>query len=302
MKHIIQALTKAKAGKVWLNEPLKKHTTWKIGGPADIMIQPKNKEELIKTMRIIFDKKVPYLVIGRGSNLLVRDGGIRGAVIKMGDGLDDLHIDDHFVTVGAGYSMIKLATVIAKKGLTGLQFAGGIPGTVGGAIYMNAGAHGSDVSHVLHAAQILFEDGEVAIVKNKDLNFSYRTSILQNERKGICLQGTFHLEKADSEKITQEMLKHKKYRRDTQPLQDACCGSVFRNPRPHSAGQLIEEAGLKGYRIGDAQVSLLHANFIVNLGQATAEDVLNLIQHIKKVIKETYHVEMVTEVQVVGES
>lgn len=301
MNELVNNLLEANVGKVWVNEPLSNHTTWKIGGPADILFQPKNKEGLLSGIRAIKAENVPYRVIGRGSNLLVRDGGIRGVVIKMGEGFDHLEITDNVVRVGAGYSFIKLATVVGKTGRTGLEFAGGIPGTVGGAVYMNAGAHGSDVSRVLQSAEILFDDGELAILSKEELNFSYRTSILQRERRGICLEATFQLKHKDRKDVVLEMATHKEYRRKTQPLQLPSCGSVFRNPTPYSAGQLIEEAGLMGYRVGDAQVSLLHANFIVNLGSASASDVLTLIEHIQTTIRSMYGVDMHPEVQVVGE-
>lgn len=301
MNELVNNLLEANVGKVWVNEPLSNHTTWKIGGPADILFQPKNKEGLLSGIRAIKAENVPYRVIGRGSNLLVRDSGIRGVVIKMGDGFDHLEITDNVVRVGAGYSFIKLATVVGKTGRTGLEFAGGIPGTVGGAVYMNAGAHGSDVSRVLQSAEILFDDGELAILSKEELNFSYRTSILQRERRGICLEATFQLKHKDRKDVVLEMATHKEYRRKTQPLQLPSCGSVFRNPTPYSAGQLIEEAGLMGYRVGDAQVSLLHANFIVNLGSASASDVLTLIEHIQTTIRSMYGVDMHPEVQVVGE-
>jgi UDP-N-acetylmuramate dehydrogenase len=301
MNVLVNKLLEANVGKVWINEPLANHTTWKIGGPADVIIQPKDKKGLISSMRFIHTHHLPYRVIGRGSNLLVRDGGVRGIVIKMGEGLDHLEIKNKLVVVDAGYSFIKLTTVVGKKGLTGLEFAAGIPGTVGGAVYMNAGAHGSDVSRVLQSAEILFDDGELATLSKEELNFSYRTSILQKERKGVCLGATFQLEHGDRKEIVEALSTHKDYRRKTQPLQLPCCGSVFRNPTPYSAGQLIEEAGLKGYRVGDAQVSLLHANFIVNVGKASASDVLTLIDHIQTTIRSMYGVDMHPEVQVVGE-
>lgn len=301
MKELVIQLNEAKVGKVWENEPLKNHTTWKIGGPVDVMVQPKDKDGLVKSMRIIQSHTLPYQVIGRGSNLLVRDGGIRGVVIKLGEGLDYVKLDSEYVIAGAGHSFIKLATMVAKRGLTGLEFAGGIPGTVGGAVYMNAGAHGSDVSRILHSAEILFDDGELAMLTNEELQFSYRTSLLQYKRKGICIEAIFKLNEGNCQEISDSMAKHKDYRRTTQPLGQACCGSVFRNPEPYSAGQLIEQAGLKRFRIGDAQISALHANFIVNLGNASAQDVLTLIQHIQATIKSKYGVDMQPEVQVVGE-
>jgi UDP-N-acetylmuramate dehydrogenase len=301
MSDLVNKLYEANVGKVWIDESLAQHTTWKIGGSADILIQPKNKEGLVTCLRLIVAQNLPYRVIGRGSNLLVRDGGIRGVVIKIGEGLDHLQIEGDQVVVGAGYSFIKLATIVARKGLSGLEFAGGIPGTVGGAVFMNAGAHGSDISRVLKSAEILFDDGELAVLRNEQLKYSYRSSILQQERKGVCLEATFQLVQGQREEITRELSTHKDYRRRTQPLQYPCCGSVFRNPTPHSAGRLIEQAGLKGYRVGDAQVSLLHANFIINLGKASANDVLTLIEHIKDTIKDKFGIDMHPEVQVVGE-
>ncbi|GAA0364637.1 UDP-N-acetylmuramate dehydrogenase [Bacillus horti] len=301
MNRLVEELLEANVGKVWENEPLANHTTWKIGGPADVLVQPRGKAEIIACMEIIRKHQTPYHIIGRGSNLLVRDKGIRGIVVKIGDGLDHLTINDTQVVVGAGFSFIKLATMMGKRGLAGLEFAGGIPGTIGGAVYMNAGAHGSDVARVLHSAEILFEDSKVETVSNEDLKFSYRTSLLQKERKGICLEATFQLEHGEREEITKKLAEHKNYRRKTQPLKQPCCGSVFRNPKPHSAGGLIEESGLKGFQVGGAQVSLLHANFIVNVGDASANDVLTLIEHIRKTINEKFGVDMHPEVQVVGE-
>lgn len=205
MSNLVSNLVEANVGKVWVNEPLSNHTTWKIGGPAEILFQPKNKEGLVNALRLIFAEQIPYLVIGRGSNLLVRDKGIRGIVIKLGEGLDYVDFRDDQVVAGAGYSFMKLARKAAQKGLTGLEFAGGIPGTVGGAVYMNAGAHGSDVSRVLHSAEVLFEDGELAVLSNEEMDYSYRTSILQNRRKGICLEATFTLSQGESKRIKQDM-------------------------------------------------------------------------------------------------
>jgi UDP-N-acetylmuramate dehydrogenase len=301
MNDLENQLNKQGVGKVWINEPLAHHTTWKIGGPADILFQPANKKGLIHAMRMIFASQIPYMLIGRGSNLLVREKGIRGIVIKLGEGMDYLTYNDEQVNVGAGFSFIKLATMVAQRGLTGLEFAGGIPGTVGGAVYMNAGAHGSDVSRVLHSCEVIFEDGELAMLSNEEMKYAYRTSILQNERKGVCLEATFKLQEGNKQDILKNMSTHKNYRRQTQPLQLPSCGSVFRNPTPQSAGKLIEEAGLKGYRVGDAQISLLHANFIVNLGNASANDVLSLIGHVESTIKEKNGVDLHPEVQVVGE-
>lgn len=302
MKELKAQLEDSLVGKVLLQEPLKNHTTLKIGGPADIMIKPNSIEGLVRTVELLKDKNIPIRVIGRGSNLLISDEGIRGAVIKLENGMDHLVEDEEnlAIRVGAGYPLIKLATVMSRKGKKGLAFAGGIPGSVGGAVYMNAGAHGSDISKILTKAHVLFPDGKLEWLTNDQMNYSYRTSILQNERPGYCVEAELKLEAGDKKKIVDEMQSFKDYRRKTQPWDYPCAGSIFRNPLPHHAGKLIQEAGLKGYQIGGAQVSELHGNFIVNTGNATFKDVINLIEYIKKVIKDKNQIDMHTEVEIIG--
>jgi len=300
MKQIADELRLAGIDKVWTDEPLANHTTWRIGGPADLLIQPKDKESLQAAWQIIHRHEIPWSVIGRGSNLLVRDRGIRGAVLKVAEGLSHCEFRGEEVCVGAGYSMIRLAMETGKMGLTGMEFAGGIPGTVGGAVYMNAGAHGSDLSRILNDAEILFEDGERKVLTNEEMGFSYRTSLLQ-KRKGIVLEARFQLRKGDRGEITAVLAANKERRRLTQPLQMPCAGSVFRNPPGDHAGLLIEAAGLKGYQIGGAQVSEKHSNFIVNCGGATATDVLTLIDYVRSTIQSKYGIDLHPEVLVVGE-
>ncbi|PTX51234.1 UDP-N-acetylmuramate dehydrogenase [Melghirimyces profundicolus] len=301
MEKIAQEIKELDVQDVRINEPLSRHTTWKVGGPADLLVYPRSKGELERAMSVIHRHGIPWRVIGRGSNLLVRDGGIRGAVIKMGNGLDHMQVDGDRVTAGGGYSFVKLSVMAAKHGLTGLEFAGGIPGTVGGAVFMNAGAHGSELSKVLESAEVLLESGEWAILDKEDLQFSYRTSILQKEKRGVVTEATFQLKEGDPKEVAAAMARFKDRRRRTQPLQYPCAGSVFRNPPGDHSGRLIEAAGLKGYRVGDAEVSTQHANFIINRGNATANDVLTLIEHIIRTIKQEYGVTLVPEVQVVGE-
>lgn len=298
MENFVAELKRRNIGKIYLNEPLANHTTWKIGGPADIFVIPNSIDSTITLLQLINEYKMPWRVIGRGSNLLVVDEGIRGVVIKIDEGISHLQINGEEITVGAGHSLIKLATIATKQGLSGLEFAGGIPGSVGGAIFMNAGAHGSDISKILVRAHILFADGSLKWVECEEMSFSYRMSRLQKE-KGICLEAIFRLKRGDREKIVKEMQKNKDYRRHSQPWNYPCAGSVFRNPLPHYAGQLIEQAGLKGYQIGGAQISTVHGNFIVNVGNATAKDVLELIEHIKKTVYEKFHIQMETEVEIV---
>lgn len=300
MDEIIKELQDLNIGKVKKNEPLSNHTTIKIGGPADIFIEPSSVENLKKVMGVIRHYQIPWRAIGRGSNLLVSDKGIEGAVIKLGSGLDQMAIDGTELTVGGGYSLVSLATTISKKGFTGLEFASGIPGSAGGAVYMNAGAHGSDISKILKRAHILFEDGTMEWLSNEEMGFSYRTSILQTERPGIVIEAVFELAQGNRDAIVAQMQKNKDYRKDTQPWNYPCAGSIFRNPLPNYAGKLIEVAGLKGFSIGGAKISEMHGNFIVNAGNATANDVLALIQHVKDTIYDLYEIKMETEVEIVG--
>ncbi|MCF6137014.1 UDP-N-acetylmuramate dehydrogenase [Pseudalkalibacillus berkeleyi] len=299
MKDIIKKLNDENIGKVTENEPLAKHTTMKIGGPADLLIEPNTIQDLEKAIRIIKENHLQWTAIGRGSNLLVSDGGIEGVVIKLGKGLDHLEENGEEITVGGGYSLVKLSTIMSRKGLSGLEFASGIPGSLGGAVFMNAGAHGSDMSEILVKAHILFEDGTMEWLSNEEMEFSYRTSILQR-KPGICLEAVLSLKEGNREQITAIMQKNKDYRKETQPWNYPCCGSVFRNPLPEHAGHLIESSGLKGHSIGGAQISDLHANFIVNTGDATAKDVLDLIDLVKNTIKDKYDIHMETEVEMIG--
>ncbi|AGK52987.1 UDP-N-acetylmuramate dehydrogenase [Bacillus sp. 1NLA3E] len=302
MNDFLTELYASQLGKVKENEPLANHTTIKIGGPAEIFIEPSSIENLQKTMELIRKYNVTWRAIGRGSNMLVSDLGIEGVVIKLGSGLDHLVQNGNEVKVGGGYSLISLATLISKKGLSGLEFAGGIPGSVGGAVYMNAGAHNRDISKILTKAHILFPDGTIEWLSNQEMEFSYRTSVLQKKRPGIIVEAVFKLEPGDKDVIVAEMIKNKDYRRHTQPWNFPCAGSIFRNPLPNYAGKLIESAGLKGYSIGGAKISEMHGNFIVNNGDATAHDVLSLIQYIKNEIKNLYDVSMETEVEIIGKN
>jgi UDP-N-acetylmuramate dehydrogenase len=287
-------------GKVKRNELLSQHTTMKVGGPADLFIEPSSLENIQKVMTFIKECQIPWRAIGRGSNLLVSDKGIEGVVIKLGSGLNHLAINESTITVGGGHSLVSLSTLISKKGLSGLEFASGIPGSVGGAVYMNAGAHGSDISKILTRAHILFEDGSIEWLSNDEMEFTYRTSVLQKERPGIVLEAEFELTKGDRTAIVSQMQKNKDYRKETQPWNFPCAGSIFRNPLPNYAGKLIEEAGLKGFQIGGAKISEMHGNFIVNAGNATAKDVLDLIQYIKDKIFNLYGIKVETEVEIIG--
>jgi UDP-N-acetylmuramate dehydrogenase len=300
MDGIVTELQNLNIRNVKKNELLSRHTTIKIGGPADLFIEPSSADDLIKVMDVVRKHHLKWRAIGRGSNLLVSDKGIEGAVIKLAHGLDTINIDGSNVTVGGGHSLISLSTLICKKGFSGLEFASGIPGSVGGAVYMNAGAHGSDISNILTSAHILFDDGTMEWVSNEEMEFTYRTSVLQKKRPGIVIEAIFKLSGGEKVTIVEQMQKNKDYRKETQPWNFPCAGSIFRNPLPNYAGKLIEVAGLKGFSIGGAKISEMHGNFIVNTGLATAGDVLSLIQHVKDTIYSLYEIRMETEVEIIG--
>ncbi|CAM2827764.1 UDP-N-acetylmuramate dehydrogenase [Paenibacillus sediminis] len=300
MQQWISKLSENNVGTILPNESLAKYTTWKIGGPADVLVIPDTKEQLVNLVKLLHSEQIPWMQIGRGSNMLVSDKGVRGVVIKLGSGLDTYEFQDTVVKAGGGLSFVKLSVLAGKEGLTGLEFAGGIPGTVGGAVYMNAGAHGSDVSRIFKSAEIVLGTGELVTYAAEDMKFGYRHSVL-HEKAGIVVEATFQLAHGDRKEIAAAMASYKDRRRRTQPLQLPCAGSVFRNPPGDHAARLIESAGLKGLKVGGAEVSTQHANFIVNTGQATAEDVLTLMRKIQETIKSEYDIQLVPEVYVVGE-
>lgn len=300
MQQWLSKLARLEVGEILPDEPMSKHTTWKIGGPADAMIVPQNVRQLQELIRLLHEEQIPWMTVGKGSNMLVSDKGIRGCVIRLGGDLESIAIDGAAISAGGGASFVRLSVMAGKAGLTGLEFAGGIPGTVGGAVYMNAGAHGSDVSRIFKSADIVLETGELVNYTANDMKFAYRHSIL-HEQRGIVAEARLSLAAGDRLEIAAAMATYKDRRRKTQPLTQPCCGSVFRNPQGDHAARLIEAAGLKGMKVGGAEVSTLHANFIVNTGQATAEDVLALMEKIKAVVADQFGVALVPEVFYVGE-
>ncbi|MFB9325420.1 UDP-N-acetylmuramate dehydrogenase [Paenibacillus aurantiacus] len=300
MEQFITELGQTEAGDVYFNKPLASYTTWKIGGPADVLIVPHTTEQLIRVIKLLRKYDMTWTNLGRGSNMLVSDKGIRGVVIQPGKEFDYAKFDGTRVHAGAAFSFIKLSVLAGKEGLSGLEFAGGIPGSVGGAVYMNAGAHGSDVSRIFQSAEIVLETGELVHYGAEDMKFSYRHTVLQ-ERPGIVVSATFELAHGDRKEIAAALAAHKDRRRRTQPLQLPSAGSVFRNPPGDHAARLIEEAGLKGCRVGGAEVSTQHANFIVNIGKATAEDVLTLIAQVQSTVEARFGIQLKPEVLVVGE-
>ena len=287
-------------GTVLFQEPLSKHTSWRIGGPADVFLQPTETEHLVRIMQLTHQHGIPWYVIGKGSNLLVRDGGIRGVVIKLADNFADLEISGQTLTAQGGRSFVSAANHAIRQGLSGLEFATGIPGTVGGAVMMNAGAHGGEVKDVLIDCHVLMPDGQIEHLSREDLRFDYRYSCLK-DRPGLVVDASFALNSGDAQEMSERVRGWAKRRQTTQPLSLPSCGSVFRNPESTHSGHLVEQAGLKGTRIGGAQISELHGNFIVNTGGAKATDVMQLIELIQTTIRDRYGYELHPEVRIVGE-
>ena len=293
-------LRRLSPGPVRLDEPMKLHTTWRIGGPADLFVEPDGVAGLAKVLAFARRENVPVTIIGNGSNLLVKDGGIRGLVVKIGTGLDWLNIQGDRIDAGAGTRLARLAGAAKEAGVGGLEFLAGIPGTVGGAVVMNAGAYGKAVSDFCVSVQLMDETGRLTERPGSALGFGYRTSNLQGG-KLIVVAAAFRGTRRAPQAIQAEMEELLSRRKKTQPIGSPSAGSVFRNPPGVSAGFLIEHAGGKGMRVGDALVSPVHANFIVNLGQAGARDVLRLIEQVKTAVREKYAIELQPEVQMIGE-
>lgn len=300
MEAVIKELESANVGKIIKNVPLSKYTTYKTGGVAKAFVYPKNIKDLIKTLKILKSNSVKYKVLGNGSNVLFSDRIYNGIIIKLDELNDVSFFGKDKVKVGAGYSLMKLALLTAKKGFTGLEFASGIPGTVGGAVFMNAGAYKSDMGYVVSQATVLTPDFKVISLENKELDFHYRTSFLKKHPNYICLEATIKLVKGDKAKIEEVIRERRKRRIASQPLEYPSAGSVFRNPDSNFAGKLIEDVGLKGKRIGGAMVSDKHANFIVNYNHATSSEIKSLIDEVHDKVKDRYGVDLKIEQELVN--
>lgn len=295
---LIKDLKKIKCGKIIENIDLKRYTTYKVGGIGKVLVIPKDIEELKKLISYIKENKIKYKILGNGSNLIFTGKEYDGILIKL-DEFNQLSISGNMVTVGAGYPLVKLSLKVANANLTGLEFAAGIPGTVGGAVYMNAGAYKSDMGYVVNRIRVLTPNLEIKTMYNKELDFHYRTSFLKKNPGYICLEATLFLRYGKKEAILEVMNDRKQRRLESQPLEFPSAGSVFRNPEGDFAGRLIEEIGYKGFSVGDAMVSEKHANFIINKGHASGDDIKKLILEIQKKVKEKYGIELVLEQEIV---
>lgn len=299
MKEVINFIKKNNIGRVKENVKLSGNTTYKVGGVAKVFVSPKNTEKLILLLEMLNKQQVKYKVLGFGSNVIFSDEEYNGVIIKL-DEFCNISINDTIITAGAGVSLVKLAYKVQKEGLTGLEFASGIPGSVGGAIFMNAGAYKSDMGYIVSEVKVLTPELKVKTLYNKDLNYKYRSSFLQKNPNYICLEATLVLRHGDKEQIKELMETRRQKRLINQPLEYPSAGSVFRNPEDDFAGRLIESCGLKGYSIGGAKVSEKHANFIVNADKATANDVKSLIDYVHDKVKDETGVDLKIEQEFVN--
>lgn len=299
MKDVVTFIKKHNVGQVKENVKLNKVTTYKVGGTAKLFVYPKNVDKLIILLDYLNKKGVKYKVLGFASNVIFSDLLYDGVIIKL-DLFNEVKIDDTTIKAGAGVSLVKLSYKAQKEGLTGLEFASGIPASVGGAVFMNAGAYKSDMGYVVSEVKVLTPELEVKTLYNKDLNYKYRSSFLQANPNYICLEATIVLKHGDKNVIKDVIETRRQKRLMLQPLEYPSAGSVFRNPEGDFAGRLIEECGLKGYKIGGAMVSDKHANFIINTGGATASDVKNLIMYVHDKVKDITGIDLKVEQEFVN--
>ena len=283
-----------------LAEPMTKHTSFHIGGPAELMAQPQSEAELQSLLLKAAEAAVPVTLVGNGSNLLVRDKGIRGLVIKLGSMLRDINVSGNVLTFGSGVSLAQASKKAAELGLSGMEFAVGIPGSIGGAVYMNAGAYDGEMSKVVKSVRVMDAAGEVSELSAGELDFGYRHSALQGSGK-IVTSVTVELSAGDKQAIAEKMADFSNRRITKQPLELPSAGSMFKRPPGYFAGTLIDQTGLKGYTVGGAQVSTKHAGFVVNIGGATAADVLQLISDVQAKVFAAHGVKLEPEVLVLGE-
>ncbi len=299
LSEIKEVLAKLSGCKVISDAPLKEYTSFKIGGPADLLVEPENSNALQQVMRILAEHNQSYFVLGKGSNILIGDKGFRGVVLRL-TGLNNVRSEGTKIIAESGVTLAKLAGFAVNAELTGLEFASGIPGTLGGAVVMNAGAYGGEMRDVVTRVTALTPHGEMRALNAREMEFGYRQSIFQ-KNGWIVVEVEMELQPGDSVEIRDKMNELNSRRKNKQPLEYPSAGSTFKRPPGYFAGTLIDQMGLKGYTIGGAQVSEKHAGFIINVGGARASDVLKLIQHVQKQVKAKAGVDLEPEVHLVGE-
>ena len=297
MLEILQKLVGAE--QVWEQEPMKNHTPFRVGGPARDLVEPGSAGELIKVIGACLEAGMPYTVVGNGSNLLVGDRGYDGVVIHLFKNMSQIWVQGNFITAEAGALLVRVSNEACREGLAGLEFASGIPGTVGGALVMNAGAYGGEMKDVVCCVKVLAADGWIREYTGEEMDFGYRRSRIA-EGRDIVLEAEFRLRPGKTEEIRARMEELREQRVKKQPLEYASAGSTFKRPEGYFAGKLIEDAGLRGFRIGDAQVSEKHCGFVINRGNATAAQIAEVIEEVKKRVYADSGVRLKTEVKYLG--
>ena len=285
---------------VLTDELMSRHTTFRIGGPADFFVTPEKKEQIGQIIELCRGRNIPYYIVGNGSNLLVGDRGYRGVIIQVFKKMNQIRAEGEKIYAQAGALLPKVAAAALEASLTGLEFASGIPGTLGGALRMNAGAYGGEMKQVTESAQVLTPDGEILVIPVDELGMSYRTSVI-SRNDYVVLEAVLKLHRGSQEEIRACMEELKEKRVSKQPLEYGSAGSTFKRPEGYFAGKLIEDAGLRGFRVGDAQVSEKHCGFVINRGAATAAEVVQLMDQVRMRVKEKFGVDLEPEVKRIGE-
>jgi len=296
----IEQLRQAVQGEILKNEPMSLHTSFKIGGPADWLVLPASEQDVAAVLAYASSRNLPLTVLGNGTNVLVRDKGIRGLVLQLGNALKGFQQDGNKLVFDSGYSLILAAKKAGELGLSGMEFAAGIPGSIGGAVYMNAGAYDGEMSNIVTRVWALTKTGELQVLDHEQLEFSYRHTSLQNSGR-VVLKAELSLQKGDREAVQAKMADFNQRRENKQPLEMPSAGSTFKRPPGFFAGTLIDQCGLKGFTVGGAQVSLKHAGFVVNTGHATAHDVLGVIAGVQARVLKEKGVQLYPEVLILGE-
>lgn len=287
-------------GDFFKNEPMKKYTSFRVGGPAELLIRPKDEESLIKILKTIKENNYNFYILGNGTNIIVKDGGFDGIIILLKDRLKDICVDGLRISAGAGASLKSLSNRAMENSLTGLEFAHGIPGSVGGAMVMNAGAYDGEMKNIVESVRVLDADGNIREYSNRQMNFSYRNSIVLEENL-IVLSATFILEKGDKKAIKDKYEEFDRRRTEKQPLNLPSAGSTFKRPQGYFAGKLIDDSGLRGFRHKGAGISDKHCGFVVNYDNASAKDILETIEIVQKIVYDNFSVHLEREVKIIGQ-
>ncbi len=289
-----------KEDSIFIDEPMNSHISFKVGGPADFLVRPTTEEEIQKVFKLAIDNNIPFFVKGNGSNILIKDGGFRGLVIEIADNFSDYHVEGNTITVQTGALLSIIGKEAMNANLTGFEFASGIPGSLGGALAMNAGAYGGEMKNIVKSVRMINAKGEIVEYTNEDMKFGYRHSVLTDE-KMIAITAVIELEKGNFDEIKEKMRDLAHQRRTKQPLEYPSAGSTFKRPEGYFAGKLIQDSDLKGVSVGGAQVSEKHSGFVINYDNATATDIVNLIDHVKEKVYDVHGVKLEEEVKILGE-